>query len=93
MAEKKKLTIAEKAKLYDNWLKYVDGRGWTEVMAEPEQIKQEYKRLKKETESHKGTGVMLSKENQILKRQKIVLQDEIKIVQGKYEALKKKLKK
>ncbi|KKN76195.1 hypothetical protein LCGC14_0372210 [marine sediment metagenome] len=49
------------------------------------------KRLIKEVESHKGTGIMIEKENQILKRQKKVLQDEIQVVQKKYEAVKQKL--
>jgi len=89
----KKLTIKDKAHLYDNWLEYVAGRGWTECFAEPEKIKQEFDRLNKEIVSHKGTGIMLSKENQILKRHKTVLKDELKVLQAKYEALKKELEK
>jgi len=91
-----KLTIKEKAVKYDNWVKYVDGRGWSEILQKPlkvkiviDKLKKEIKDLKQQVESHKGTGIMLSRDNQILKRQKIVLQDELKVVQAKYEAVKK----
>lgn len=46
--EKKKLSQKEKADLYDNWLAYVNGRGWTEVMAEPQKIKEKFDKLNKE---------------------------------------------
>jgi len=60
--------LREDATSYQNWLKYVDNRGWTECFAGPEEIKQKFDKLNKEIESHKGTGLMLSKENQNLKR-------------------------
>jgi len=48
LVERIKLTQKEKADLYDNWLAYVNGRGWTEVMAEPQKIKEKFDKLKKE---------------------------------------------
>jgi len=67
MSKKPELTQKEKADLYDNWLKYVANRGWTDCFAEPQKIKEKFDKLNKELESHKGTGIMLAKENQSMK--------------------------
>ena len=80
-----KLTQKQKAKLYDNWLKFVDGKGYTEIFAEPQKIKEKIDNLNKESDILQRTAIMLSKENQNLKRQKRAAEEEI-------QQLKKQLK-
>lgn len=71
------LEMKEKTQLYNNWLKFCDNRGYTEIFAEPQETKEKFDKLKKEIKSHKGTGIMLSTENQNLIRQKLDLEKEI----------------
>jgi len=47
MAEKK-LTIKQKAQLYDNWLKYTAGKGWSDILKKPLEIKKVIDKLKLE---------------------------------------------
>jgi len=80
MVEKKKLTIKEKAQLYDNWLKYVDNRGWTDCFAEPQKIKEEFDKLKKEISYTKELNHGLSQACDILKtKNKKVLEENKKL--------------
>lgn len=73
MAEKK-LTIKEKAVLYDNWLKYVDNRGWSEVLQEPLKVKAIIDKLKaqiKQLEEDNGNnGITIAHQDSKIKRLK-----------------------
>jgi len=60
----KKLTVKEKAKLYENWLKFVDGKGYTEIFAEPQKTKEKFDKLNKEITQHKENRKNIRGDNQ-----------------------------
>lgn len=58
------LEMKEKTQLYYNWLKYVDGRGWTDIMAKPQEIKEKFDKLNAEikqlTKDNGHNGIVIA---------------------------------
>ena len=71
----KKLTQKEKAVKYDNWVKFVDSRGLSDVLLEPTKVKEKMNKLKEEITTLKQKTHTLTISCDGLKKRNKKLQD------------------
>ena len=88
------LEMKVKTQLYYNWLKFVDGRGLTDVLIEPYKVKEKFKKLNNEikfvNEMNHGldqTCNILKTKNEKLREKFMEKANLYATLQGKYDLL------